>query len=490
MLAGGQADDVVGPRQGHVGEGRIQGRQPPAPGPRQDRARLLGQGRVEAVARHIEQDRDEAVEGVAAHEHAQARPVVKVHDTERDIEQLVFGNLEQLVAGVALQHILQPALVVTADGLAGPGHDIGRLLPDQRHLGGRLVVGLGGEQADEAHLAHRAAVGPVPLDPDVVHVGAPVHAGDGVGLGHHQGLGGVDHLAQGGGQHRRLVVAAQDPPVGVAQHAQAALGLEQGLLMRPSPVLGARVFVDARAQEHEMVGLQPAQQGYGLGLVRPGRRAALQLRQGAAHQAEHGREVLHRRIDVIEGALHLAQGGLALVLVQRVHQHADHRPVAVLVRHHGMQHGADRQALGDQLAHHAVHQEGPVALHDLQQVQAQGPSALAARFGHADGRLLGMRVGGAVGPQVRRQGREIGCGQGRQVARGVVLAELEDEILLRGGRGLSFGLGEGLGQDVVRKRPGLGGGADGLSAFVRHGVLSPYRGQTLCRFSRGSTTSS
>ena len=90
------------------------------------------------------------------------------------------------------------------------------LLADQRHGAGRLVVGLGGEQAHEADLAARPAVGVVALDADVIHVAAAVHAAAHVGLGDGQrrvGEQAVLDLAPAGSPARwprRSTVRARD----------------------------------------------------------------------------------------------------------------------------------------------------------------------------------------------------------------------------------------------------------------------------------------
>ncbi len=149
-----------------------------------------------------------------------------MHDAQGDGQQVVLADLEQLVARIALQHIVQPAAVVAALGVSGAGHDMGDLLPDQRHVAHRLFIGLGGEQADEAHLAAGQAIGPVPLDPHIVHVRPAMDARDLVGLGHHHRAAGLDHRLELIRQHRRLVVAPQNPARGVAQHPQAGAVIE------------------------------------------------------------------------------------------------------------------------------------------------------------------------------------------------------------------------------------------------------------------------
>lgn len=110
------ADDVVDARQRLVRQLRIPGRDPAAPGLGQDAADALAQARVEAFARDEAEDRDETVERVAAREQADARTVIEVQDAERRIQQLVLADLEQLVARVVLEDVLQ-ALVVVAAGV-------------------------------------------------------------------------------------------------------------------------------------------------------------------------------------------------------------------------------------------------------------------------------------------------------------------------------------------------------------------------------------
>ncbi len=186
MAPGIDPDDVVHPRQRQVREAGIGGRDAPAPGPRQYLPRRLLDRRVVAVARQEQQDGDEAVEGVAAREQPHARAVAKMHDALGDAQKVLGAHLEQLVAGVVGEHVFQALVVMGSWRQPRARQHLLDLAPDQGDRGGRLVIGLGGEQADEADLAVRPSVRAVPLDADVIHRAAPVHPRAQVGLGHHQ----------------------------------------------------------------------------------------------------------------------------------------------------------------------------------------------------------------------------------------------------------------------------------------------------------------
>ena len=75
--------------------------------------------RVEALAREVDEAGDEAAEGVAPDEQPHPLPLAEMEDAERDLEQLVLGHLEELVARVRLDD-LDECLVVVAPGAAGP----------------------------------------------------------------------------------------------------------------------------------------------------------------------------------------------------------------------------------------------------------------------------------------------------------------------------------------------------------------------------------
>ena len=90
---------------GSAGEGR-----------HQDALHLHPQvGRV-GVARHEHEAGDEALERVAAHEQAQPLPVAEREDAERGVVELVVGDLEQLVARIGLEDVVERLGQVPAGG--------------------------------------------------------------------------------------------------------------------------------------------------------------------------------------------------------------------------------------------------------------------------------------------------------------------------------------------------------------------------------------
>ncbi len=176
VVAGLEADDELNPGQGGVGEARIGGLQLALEGLGQHAPGPIGQLGAVAVARQEQEDRDIAIERVVAHEQAHARAVVQVDDLQRRLQQLFLAGLQELVAGIVLQHVAQAPVAVAPRRRPCPLQHIGDLAPDQWRLAGWRVVGFGGEQADEADLADGQAVGVVPAHADIVHGGAAVDA--------------------------------------------------------------------------------------------------------------------------------------------------------------------------------------------------------------------------------------------------------------------------------------------------------------------------
>ena len=447
VVARGEADDVVDARQRRVGEAGIGGRDPAAIGAGQDPPGPRRQIRVIVVARQEQQDRGEALEGVLALEDAHPRPVVEVEDAQRLVEQLALAHLEQLVARIVLDDVPQALFVVAARRGFGAVQDVGDLFADQRHGAGRLVIGLGGEQADEADLTDRAALGVEALDAHIVHVATPVDPALDVGLGDGQRRIGQQAILDVGQQDGGLVGAPQDVAAGVAQHAQAVLGLVQRLLGRVVAAPGARIFVDPPAQEHELLGLQPGQEG---DLFRPGPVALLQLGERLAHQVQHRREVIHGGADVLQGLGDARDQGLLAVGADAVQDHLDHGFAAGCARlapeagavalrlDDGVEQGADREALVGDFAHDRVDQERRVVLDDFQPVQAllvaghrrdaDCRSTAAAAFAEPPevGQVGGELVGGDLGQLVR-------AGVGRGLL-GEDLGGLRGRVALEGGQ--------------------------------------------------------
>ena len=128
---------------------------------RLDAAPVLG---VEAVARHEHEQREEAAERVAAREQPQALALAEVEDPHRGLEELVLGDLEQLVARVGVEDLEQRLLVVAARREAGLLEHLGDAAAQDRDLGRARPVGGVRVEAEEAARA----------DADEVEIGGAV----------------------------------------------------------------------------------------------------------------------------------------------------------------------------------------------------------------------------------------------------------------------------------------------------------------------------
>ena len=164
-------DDVVEPRQHGFGDaGGVVG----ALAPERlledllDLAPVLG---VEPLAWDEDEAGEEAPEDVAADEEPDAAALAEVEDAERELEQLVRGDLEELVAGIRLED-LDHGLVVVAPGQPGrSGRARSGPSLQQRDLPGARAVDRVGEEAEKTSLRRDLAVGAEPLHADVVEVG-------------------------------------------------------------------------------------------------------------------------------------------------------------------------------------------------------------------------------------------------------------------------------------------------------------------------------
>ncbi len=271
---------------------------------------------------------------VLAQEQPGPRVGPQVQHPEGDRGQLVRGDLEQLLPRVGLQDLGQVLAVVAVRPGAAALQHLGQLAAQHRDPGDALVVGLVGEQAEEAVFADHLAGLVDPLDRDVVEVTGPVHGGPGVGLGEDEALrvlGPGPHLRR---QRRErggaALVVPQDakPGAGDRHQRHALLPLHQVVLAVP--------------EEGEVVVGEPAQQRLGLG----GRPGALGFQPvgEAQRRLGHLRVVLHRHPHVEQHPLQVllqlgqghARGGVDLdvrprlgdlvVLVPGVPQRPDHFP--------------------------------------------------------------------------------------------------------------------------------------------------------------------
>ena len=277
----------------------------------QDVGEPLAHGGAVAVARQVDEHRDVAPVGVAAHERPELAALAREHHVLHDRGELGGRGVEELVARVVLERVHQGLAGVAARVEAGAVHHLVDLLAQHRDPGDRLGVGGAGEQAEEATLADDLAVGAERLHADVVEVRRAVHGGARVGLGEHEQrllaglrLGDRRQLGEGAGQ---VLVVAQDAEPRAGDGAQAAL---------VGGVLVGLELVLAVAEEGEVVVGQPGEEVAPLAHlgVRQRRRVVGELADHGQHLGVHLGPVLDRLADVAQHPLD-ALGDLRGLLV-------------------------------------------------------------------------------------------------------------------------------------------------------------------------------
>ncbi|GIX16140.1 MAG: hypothetical protein KatS3mg119_0326 [Rhodothalassiaceae bacterium] len=305
-LAGPRADDEMPVREHGIRQLAVIHRQLAPEGLAQDPRDLLAQARVVGFARHVDERGDEALEAVAADEGARARPLAQMQDAEGGGEQRILLDLEDLVAREGLEDVGERLAGVAARIETGAPADVLDLAPEQRHGEHAGRIGLGGEQADEAPLAHHRALLVVDLHPDVVHVDRPVDRRLDVRLGD-------DH---------RLVRAAQEVPDLLGEHGEplrAAQHVAPGIAQQPEPRAAhrregrhARIALEtvlAVAEEGEVVVSEPAQEADRLLLHVGGDRRRRHGQRGdrLVDLRQHRPPVVHRLADIGQDRLHPAR---------------------------------------------------------------------------------------------------------------------------------------------------------------------------------------
>jgi hypothetical protein len=210
--------------QGLVGQVRVMSGHLAAVGAGEDGLEGEAQVGVVAVPRHEDQAGDEALERIAAHEQGDPRPLLERQDAHGDPEQLVLGDLEQLVAGVGLQDVGQRLAVVAVGGEAGAIQRALHLLAQDRDGARTARVGRRGEQADEDALARDVALPIEALHGDGIHGHRPVDGREAVRLGDEQQRRLAQEMADVLGQGAQVAQALEDGEGLVAQDAQPSLG--------------------------------------------------------------------------------------------------------------------------------------------------------------------------------------------------------------------------------------------------------------------------
>ncbi len=498
MIARCDADNVMNAGEQGLADMRIERTDAAAKGRRQDLARRLLHLRLVDFARDVQQNRDEAIERIVTREQLDARPVGQVQDAAGDAQQVLFGHLEQFVARIGLEDVLQPLFIIAAGAeaqrLGRVKHALG-LTPDQRHFEGRAIIGFGGEQADEANLAGRAAIGPVPFDADIVHVDAAVDARLDIGLGHRHRLGVFQLGQQLLAQHRRFGRAPQHHPARIAQHAETFLKLVQRLFTGIIAVGVAWIGIAPRPQEDKMVGVDPTQESQVLGQdagIDPQRARCAKAFQGLdllRQQALHAWEVVHRQMQVGETVVETLEQGFVAFGGQAVDEDQHHRFLERWLAHHldaptrgiaveidhRVEHRPDRGALIDQLAHHGFDDERRIRLDDFDDIVTRRLTG-GGQQGLDPAQSLGRRALIAIGPESGNGGIDVGDIEAGQFVRVEIVEDLPQKDLFRrvqriAGCG-SLVFDEALGEGVMQGRRGL----------RRHGAGDEFVHRESCLF--------
>ena len=115
-------------------------------------------------------------------------PFVKVDHAARDTDQIVGRRLEELIARIGLQHVQHSFGVVALRIKAEVADDALDLLAQHWNFSRAQMIGSRSPQAQKAMFARDLAPCTEALHPDIVEVGRPMHAGDGIGFGENQQL--------------------------------------------------------------------------------------------------------------------------------------------------------------------------------------------------------------------------------------------------------------------------------------------------------------
>ena len=113
---GRRADQHVQPRQDGLGQRHLRLDREPAEGFQRELLDSLPRLGVVAVTGHVDEAGVEAAEHVAAHEEADLRALVEVHDAAHDADEVRDRRLEQFVTRESFQRVNE-RLVVVARGL-------------------------------------------------------------------------------------------------------------------------------------------------------------------------------------------------------------------------------------------------------------------------------------------------------------------------------------------------------------------------------------
>ena len=208
-------------------------------------ADLFADARVVAIFRNVSERGDEAVEAVAADEHAGARTIEQMQDAACDVQQLLARHLPELFARIIFDDLAQRLGVVTARRKAGLVQHPFSLAAQHRNVARRLGERLAREQADETDFADGFALVVVALDADIVGGGAAVHACAQSRFGDDERRRFGNQALQFRRQRHRLSRRAQNVAVQIAQNAEAGFAENIRLVRRDRALFVTEIDVVA-----------------------------------------------------------------------------------------------------------------------------------------------------------------------------------------------------------------------------------------------------
>ena len=433
-MAGRKADLEVNARHRSGVEVRLERAQLALVGLGEHGAHALAQGSVIGFARDEDERGDEPVELVAAQEDFRPGTAYQVQRAHDHRAEQRGPRLEQLVARPGLDQVGERLLRMSAGGGAGGGHDLLHAAAHERDRARGLVIGFGGEQAEEADFAVHAALRVVFLDADIVARHAAVHAARQGRLGDDQRRRMAEKIADLLGQHERFAVGREDVEVLVAQDAEVRAVDHQRLSGQDAAGLVRIEIIFAAAEEHIVLLQQPFEKGDGF--VALDRRDVLQAGQAfhlGAHPGLHGAVVG-------DGALHIGERGAGAGLEEarlagrqerRVYlDDGDHPPVGegddrVEERLHFM-------ALRGAFVEKRIDEEGHVGTCGLDHGAPEGAFGAVCARNHTDGLRAGRNLR-RPGPELLAEQLDVGLGETGEVFAGGFLQELFKNLALRPG---------------------------------------------------------
>ncbi len=255
-----------------------------------------------AVARHIDHAGYEPAEVVLAHEQGDALAVLQMQDAHGGFQQLIDGNLEQLIARIGFQNVHHRLAVVAARLQAGALQHQLNPAAQQRNVARATVIGGGSEQPDEDAQARDPAVLVHHLDPDRIHMDAAMDGRPLVRFGHDDQARISDEGANLGRDLRQVRRIGQHRHAHVTQNTQGRFTIDRDGDLGPT----AADLVIAGAEEGEIVVVHPTQElthlvGF---FLRGGAGGVAELVDDLGHAFAHRTPVLHRQADVFQNLAH------------------------------------------------------------------------------------------------------------------------------------------------------------------------------------------